>query len=929
MPEDQLPTNVVLPCLRMFLKGIKHWNETVKLSATDPLAMQELVDGCVEMNMELCVASLKSVLHSDFFFENMVHIAMVNAQDWEGFSSDVHELYQSNKSSTKLQSLWNDLKVYNDPLQLCLLCEPSHLRDTLGVDMQNDDVTRRTLMLAMWSTMDRSSHSSADIDDMALFMHDIRDLQGSRSVHFAYNLWLSLLFILSSSKLGTPDRIVARHFLLWHLPKIILSIGQVENEVKIWTRSPFMGILQVEDLLGAQGVIEQAFARVRQWPQFLHVNVPSAPTNTPDVWNLVCDAFTDLGAMDEQQVRMHIKPLVQWQKPAPESTSRDDLRKNVAPKCVEDVLAIESMVQDECRNMAHIHSQVTGNAPVLQLWNLLCEEVTKGSRCSAESARVIATFLGVPPDLANDPVPVAVYVHFLNNVIKSPATMDIVKAQRYLENVLFGISFRLDVLGSRMPSSAPDSPNFEVHKQFGDIFLIACLIVNRYKLHQSDIFMESLERESLKWTAEDARGCYACWLRRHSEIQKYGKLNMEDRTVENKLVESVFNQNWGKKAELEKAVKTFTAWAVLECVPSFAERVFQGCCADRMQSQAAAQALHMLISVVRYAMVDTVAHLCMQATSHRTEQGGKNEAVSCKKAIEVLLKLLTDLTADETKPLIVIDRNMSLVLHRLPEDSASQLKKKLQSSLDLSPIDLLNHKKVIYDVLVSIHRGGPQLQHSEAMRLLRRRIEPYELAKGMIDEVIFLSSQSSTAASIATTFNLCSIGTFLLSHGSLDVNGRNLIAESFMLEVLPSMLLRLENQRHALLLARFTTMLAIANGCNAWKSLRQRNLMGTGDMSVNDGASHAQVAVEAAFGQVPHILTRLSTLYSTKTGLRDAKEASMLSFALSMLSNALRVRWLSQYMDLMVAAEALRRMGFHRLAWLAIDTLNRPQQNPI
>eukprot|EP00960_Hanusia_phi_P062576 765203-Hanusia_phi.AAC.5 len=52
----------------------------------------------------------------------------------------------------------------------------------------------------------------------------------------------------------------------------------------------------------------------------------------------------------------------------------------------------------------------------------------------------------------------------------------------------------------------------------------------------------------------------------------------------------------------------------------------------------------------------------------------------------------------------------------------------------------------------------------------------------MIDEVIFLSSQvgapsrlvcelitwqSSTAASIATTFNLCSIGTFLLSHGSL------------------------------------------------------------------------------------------------------------------------------------------------------------------
>ncbi len=66
----------------------------------------------------------------------------------------------------------------------------------------------------------------------------------------------------------------------------------------------------------------------------------------------------------------------------------------------------------------------------------------------------------------------------------------------------------------------------------------------------------------------------------------------------------------------------------------------------------------------------------------------------------------------------------------------------------------------------------------------------------------------------------------------------NAVAESFMLRVLPSALprlgtqftcctstkvqiltqnARLESQRQALLLARFTTMLTIFNGCSAWK----------------------------------------------------------------------------------------------------------------
>jgi len=44
---------------------------------------------------------------------------------------------------------------------------------------QSDDVTHRTLMLAMWAMMDRSDHGGADIDSLALLMHDVCALQGT------------------------------------------------------------------------------------------------------------------------------------------------------------------------------------------------------------------------------------------------------------------------------------------------------------------------------------------------------------------------------------------------------------------------------------------------------------------------------------------------------------------------------------------------------------------------------------------------------------------------------------------------------------------------------------------------------------------------------------------------------------------------------
>lgn len=100
----------------------------------------------------------------------------------------------------------------------------------------------------------------------------------------------------------------------------------------------------------------------------------------------------------------------------------------------------------------------------------------------------------------------------------------------------------------------------------------------------------------------------------YKEMLRQGKLQMDDRSVENKLVEAIFNQNWGKKEPLQKAVQGYSPWAVIECVPSFAERVFQGCAGERMDARAAAQALQMMCSVVRYAMVDCIAYLSVQVS---------------------------------------------------------------------------------------------------------------------------------------------------------------------------------------------------------------------------------------------------------------------------------------------------------------------------
>ena len=210
----------------------------------------------------------------------------------------------------------------------------------------------------------------------------------------------------------------------------------------------------------------------------------------------------------------------------------------------------------------------------------------------------------------------------------------------------------------------------------------------------------------------------------YKEMLRQGKLQMDDRSVEQQLVEAIFNQNWGKKEPLQKAVQAYSPWAVIECVPSFAERVFQGCAAERMDAKSAALALQMMCSVVRYAMVDCIAYLSVQVMTLRMEAGGKIELISAQKAIEVLLLMLETLSAPQETAgaagvarepsIVVIDRNMAWVLNQFPKTEANTaLVQKLKSSLDLSPIDFQSCKRVIYDVLVGVHFNGPQLKFSQ------------------------------------------------------------------------------------------------------------------------------------------------------------------------------------------------------------------------
>ena len=587
--------------------------------------------------------------------------------------------------------------------------------------------------------------------------------------------------------------------------------------------------------------------------------------------------------------------LSTWKHQPPASVGAEALRQGMPPQTKQDMEMLESLITSEIPSWnlvtvtpvnaaptdgggaeagnggagARASSSESAAHPGAALWQLACDEVARGTRCSAAAAEVVARFLGVPAEMPPEPAPQTpfvpptvlpgapthtpqhlqnlqlqalhayagevaaatvptlaiqprVYLELVRIAVRNLAVMDVIHSCGLLDSVMFGFVFRLDILGGYIPP--PERPDTMLHDLYGELFLVACQLVNRYKMHQSLAFLYKLDQNSARWSKWALRGCFRLWLRRHTEILRFGKLNMEDRSVENDLIAACFNQNWGKIEPLENATRKYCPWAVLECVPSFAERVFQGACMERMEARAAAAALHMLVSVVRYAMVDVIAHISVWITSLRMEGAGKSEAISQKQAISVLHKLLEDIDSKNvgqaTSAITFIDRNLAFVLHQFPDGNLTQ---RLKATLDLAPIDMQSYRKVVYDVLVGVHRGGPQLRFSQDIRQLCDRCGAYELSLGMLTEVMALASQGNSSPSYATMFNLASIGSFLLFHSARlpgeKADGKsNHIAESYMKLVLPGALSRIETQRQALLLARFNTMLAIFNGCSPWRA---------------------------------------------------------------------------------------------------------------
>ena len=559
-------TAAVLPCLRLFLRGIQHWHALAKSGAA--AGEDAVMEPMVERNMELCAVALRRILGCDLFADRLQEIVARAPEEWSSFTSAFSATCNETAGVAKLKGLWDDARTLSDPLQLLIAAEPALIREMLGADLQSDDVTRRTLMLAMWSIMDRSDHGGADIDSLALLMHDVRALQGSLSGHFIYNMWLSALFILHSNKVDTPERIVARHFLLARLPLLFKAMCRLEPRSKLWSASPLVGLVASEDSMSATGALEQAFGKVRAWPQFLYINTPAPASGpsaavpvAPDVWPLVCHAFVEAGAMTEEQVVANIKPLATWKITPPDALGPDDLRQGKRPVTKQDLLTIETLITDQVPSWNQLPPLGPHPEATLTLWQLLCDEVIAGSRCSVEAAKTVARMLGVPPNLPPEPEPAQplemaatattaqlqaaakmqhehahaaavaaavvpkltvqphVYLELARVAVKKVAVMDIVLSCNLLDAVVLGLVFMLDIMGSYTPP--PTSADDLVHDIYGELFLIICQLVNRYKLHQSDVFMGKLEERSRTWAKWAQRGCFWLWLRRHKVKDYY------------------------------------------------------------------------------------------------------------------------------------------------------------------------------------------------------------------------------------------------------------------------------------------------------------------------------------------------------------------------------------------------------------------------
>jgi len=396
---QKAPCSAVLACLRLLARGIAHWHEKAGAEAA---ASCGGMDVGLERMVERCNSALLGILQAPAIYMRAPLFAEKHRGAWEAWRAEMRKLLSEAGGSPRLQALRAELRTLSDPLQVCAASVPSEIREYLGGDMTSDDVTRRTLMWAMWATMDRSNHDAVDVDALALMMHDVAALQCSRVSLLVYNMWLSSLFILHNNKHGTPERVIGRHYLLSKLPRLIRSMQRLEQHAALPSSSPFTGFVVDSELISADGAVEQAFARVRQWPQFLHIDVqpsaqpPGRPVQ-PDVWEMVCTAFVRAGAMSEAQVRAHIKPLVGWTLPPLVDAGKEALVAGAPPVTAADVCTLYAAL------MAALAQPAALDAAPAE-WAALLAHAERAAPASRDATHAILT---VPPPPACARAPAA------------------------------------------------------------------------------------------------------------------------------------------------------------------------------------------------------------------------------------------------------------------------------------------------------------------------------------------------------------------------------------------------------------------------------------------------------------------------------------------------------------------------------------------
>jgi len=143
-------------------------------------------------------------------------------------------------------------------------------------------------------------------------------------------------------------------------------------------------------------------------------------------------------------------------------------------------------------------------------------QLQAAAKIQHEHAHAAAVAAAVVPKLTVQP---HVYLELARVAVKKVAVIDIVLSCNLLDTVVLGLVFMLDILGSYTPP--PTNAEDEVHDTYGELFLIICQLVNRYKLHQSEVFMVKLEEKSRTWAKWAQRGCFCLWLRRHKVKDYY------------------------------------------------------------------------------------------------------------------------------------------------------------------------------------------------------------------------------------------------------------------------------------------------------------------------------------------------------------------------------------------------------------------------